>query len=330
MTDLAIVVIGRNEGERLVRCLSSIGAGHPVVYVDSGSTDTSVANARRAGATVIELDMSIPFTAARARNAGRAALGSNAAFVQFIDGDCTLRSGWLEVARNTLASDPALAAVFGQLHETDPQASVYNWLCDIEWRVPPGEARYFGGNAVLRLRALDAVGGYAEGMIAGEEPDLAIRLRAAGWRIACLAADMAGHDAAMTRFGQWWRRAERSGHAYAELDNRHPGEYSRRIFAALLWGGVIPLAAVLLLIGGIVAGQGWLVLAGLIVTALPLLQVARIALRERRQRPARQALIRSLFLLLDKPPHAFGIMRYWRSRLSGQRTPLIEYKEPAT
>lgn len=329
MSDLGIVVIGRNEGERLVRCLASIGAGHPIVYVDSGSTDASVANARRAGATVVELDMRIPFTAARARNAGRAALGPDVAFVQCVDGDCVLKPGWLDAGRAALAGDPTLAVVFGRLREVAPQASVYNWLCDVEWSVPPGEARYFGGNAMLRTRALDAAGGYAEGMIAGEEPDLAIRLRGQGWRIACLPADMASHDAAMTRFGQWWRRAERSGHAYAELEDRHPGEYRRRIRAALLWGGAIPVSVAVLLLGAAIGQRGWPALLALAVMTLPLLQIARIAWREMRQRPARAALARAAFLLLDKPPHALGIARYWRARLSGRRTPLIEYKEHA-
>ena len=42
MSQLGIVTIGRNEGERLRRCLSSVvGRGMPVVYVDSDSTDGS-------------------------------------------------------------------------------------------------------------------------------------------------------------------------------------------------------------------------------------------------------------------------------------------------
>ena len=45
--------------------------------------------------------MARPFTAARARNEGYAALVKlqpNTRFVQFIDGDCELVSGWLETA----------------------------------------------------------------------------------------------------------------------------------------------------------------------------------------------------------------------------------------
>lgn len=327
--DLGIVVIGRNEGERLVRCLASIGVGASVVYVDSGSTDDSVAAATAAGARVVALDLSIPFTAARARNAGRAALGPQVRLIQFVDGDCALQPGWLATARTALEADPGLAAVFGRRREIAPHASVYNWLCDVEWAVPPGPVRQFGGDVMLRADALDQAGGYPEEMIAGEEPDLSLRLGARGWRIACLPAEMTLHDAAMTRFGQWWRRVERSGHAYAELAARHPGVYDRRVRGALLWGAIVPGAALLLLVASLAARSGWFALAGLAVAALPLLQALRIWWRERRYRSPREALLWSAFLMLDKPPHALGIARYWLSRLSGRRTPLIEYKAGA-
>ena len=137
------------------------------------------------------------------------------------------------------------------------------------------------------------------------------------------------HDAALIRFGQWWRRAERSGHAYAELAARHPGRYRRHVRGALLWGAAVPIAAILLLGGAVATRSGWLALAGLAVAALPFAQVARIARRERHERPAREALVWATFLVLDKPPHALGIARYWLSRLRGRRTALIEYKGQA-
>src|SRR6476660_3526039 len=69
--DVAVVAIGRNEGERLQRCLESVRPQcETIVYVDSGSDDGSVDLARGLGVEVVELDMSIPFTAARARNEG--------------------------------------------------------------------------------------------------------------------------------------------------------------------------------------------------------------------------------------------------------------------
>ncbi len=335
--DVAVVVIGRNEGERLKRCLASLSAGVPVVYVDSGSTDGSVAAARAAGAQVVTLDLlSAPFTAARARNAGRRALGRPSAeggirLIQFVDGDCVVRPGWLACARAALAADPGLAAVFGRRREVAPNASVYNRLCDVEWAVPPGPQRQFGGDAMLRAEALDQAGGYPDEMIAGEEPDLSMRLGALGWRIQCLPAEMTLHDAAMTRFSQWWRRAERSGHAYAELEARHPGEWRRRVRAALFWGVGVPGGVLALLLAAAVARNPWPAVAAGALALLPVAQLARVARREAQARgwPAREALTWALFLQLDKPPHAIGIARYRWSRLRGRRTALIEYKGAA-
>ncbi|MFW2850458.1 glycosyltransferase family 2 protein [Sphingomonas sp. TX0543] len=327
---LGIVVIGRNEGERLVRCLASIGGGHPVVYVDSGSTDDSVAAATRAGARVVALDMAIPFTAARARNAGRAALGAEVTLVQFVDGDCALDPAWLAHGMATLAGDAGLAAVFGRRREIRPDASRYNWLCDIEWAVPPGPVNYCGGDVMMRAAALDAAGGYPDAMIAGEEPDLSIRMRALGWRIACVPFEMTRHDAAITRFGQWWRRAVRSGHAYAELAARHRGsplqDYGRRLRGVAFWGGAVPLAGATLLLIGALAGKAAVVAAGGAVLALALLQFARIAWRERRRRPLREALTLATFLMLAKPAQTLGALRYALGRIGGRGATIIEYK----
>ena len=326
-SDLGIVIIGRNEGERLVRCLASVHGQARVVYVDSGSTDESVAKARAAGADVVSLDLTIPFTAARARNAGRAALAPGVQMIQFVDGDCAIQPGWLDTARAALDADSGLAAVFGRRREIAPEASTYNWLCDVEWDVPPGPVRQFGGDVMLRAEALDAAGGYPEEMIAGEEPDLSMRLGARGWRMVCLPVEMTLHDAAISRFGQWWRRVERSGHAYAELESRHPGVYRRRVRAAIFWGALVPSSAVLILLAAVASGITPLVWLARVPALLLVAQFVRVAVREHRVRPWRQAMTWSWFLLLDKPPHAVGIARYWLSRLRGRRTALIEYKE---
>ncbi|CAN5290501.1 hypothetical protein BH11PSE5_BH11PSE5_10960 [soil metagenome] len=328
---LGIVIIGRNEGERLVRCLGSIATDSQTAYVDSGSTDSSIAAALSAGATVIELDLATPFTAARARNAGRAALSPDCEFIQFVDGDCMLQPGWLAAGAAALQADVSLAAVFGRRREVAPDASRYNWMCDTEWAVPSGPSRYFGGDVMLRSAAFDEAGGYPAEMIAGEEPDLAIRLRAKGWRIACLPVEMTLHDAAIARFGQWWRRATRSGHAYAELADRHRaqglGDYQRRAASVLFWGAALPALALALIAIGLVAAQPLSAIVGLALLALPLLQLARLALREKRRRSAKDAAFMALFLMLAKPAQSLGIAQYWIGRLFGRRARIIEYKQ---
>ena len=334
MSAVGVVIIGRNEGERLVRCLlsvrQSVRPDARIVYVDSGSSDGSVAAAAGAGAIVVDLDMTRPFTAARARNAGRAALPAACGYIQFVDGDCMLQPDWLARAAAALDADDGLAAVFGRRREVAPAASLYNWLCDIEWAVAPGPARYFGGDVMIRAAALDQAGGYPAEMIAGEEPDLAMRLRKRGWRLECVAGEMTLHDAAIRYFGQWWRRTTRSGHAYAELAARHGGKgYSdyRRRLVGVFGLGCLPFVGGLLLVAGLsFAGPSWAG-AGAILLALPVIQYVRLVVKGWRQRPLSEAAAIAAFLLAAKPAQALGAGRYAMARLTGKRSALIEYKE---
>lgn len=314
---VAAVVIGRNEGERLRACLASvIGAAAPVVYVDSGSTDGSPELARAMGAEVVALDLARPFTAARARNAGLAALGRAGAsgYVQFIDGDCELRPGWIDAARAFLDTHPEVGVVAGRRRERFPAASVYNRLCDWEWNTPPGEALACGGDAMMRRAAVKAAGGYRESLIAGEEPELCLRLRRMGWRVWRLDAEMCWHDAAITRFAQWWRRARRAGYAFAEGAALYGGAPERHWVAetrrALLWGLGVPGVALL-------AG-----LAHAPAAAVALLWPAQAARIARREGGGRTGWERGVFTVLGKVPEALGVLEY---RLRG-RAALIEYK----
>ena len=254
---VGIVVIGRNEGERLVDCLASVKAvtGN-IVYVDSGSTDGSIAAAKRIGASVVMLDLSQPFTAARARNEGFAALkayGPGIRFVQFIDGDCILDCGWIDKALAFIEQREDVAIVCGRRRERYPAASIYNRLFDLEWDTPIGEAVACGGDALTRVKAFEAVGGFRPRVIAGEEPELCVRLREGGWKIWRLDAEMTQHDAAMTRLGQWWVRAVRSGYGFAEVSRLHRTSpfriWTRAIPSAIFWGGLLPA---LIVLGGLV------------------------------------------------------------------------------
>ncbi|MFM7118869.1 MAG: glycosyltransferase family A protein [Gammaproteobacteria bacterium] len=325
MQAVGFVVIGRNEGLRLQRCLESVlrEARH-VVYVDSGSSDDSVARARALGVDVIDLDLRLPFTAARARNAGYRRLLElvpSLAFIHFIDGDCELVPGWVAAATTHMAASPQTAVVCGRLRERFPEASPYNRLCDMEWDGPVGDILACGGIALYRVEPLQSAQGFREDLIAGEEPELCVRIRQSGrWRVVRLAHDMALHDAAMTRFGQWFRRTMRSGFAAAQgaalhgaLPERHGVRQTRR---ALVWGLGLPLVG---LAAGLLLGPpGWLLFA-----AYPA-QWLRTALRERR--PLGDRLLRASFLLLGKFPEALGVLKFRREQRLGRRSALIEYK----
>lgn len=315
---ISAVVIGRNEGARLTACLASLqGMVDTIIYVDSGSTDGSIATALAAGANVLDLDLSSPFTAARARNEGLAQLQTIAPdtrYVQFVDGDCQVRTGWIETARTYLDAHHDHAVVCGRRRERHPEASLWNRLIDIEWAAPPGPAKACGGDALMRISALSEVGGFNPDLIAGEEPELCVRLRIAGWKIERLDAEMTWHDAEMTRLSQWWQRARRAGHAGVEgmvLHGSPPERHGRaRTERALLWGVGLPA----------LTGFGLFLTPWALVMLLAYpAQVARLAAKSK-------DVAHAAFTVFAKFPEAQGVADFLWARLLGRRRKLIEYK----
>lgn len=294
------VVIGRNEGSRLEVCLRSVRAViGPVVYVDSASTDGSVALARSFNVEVVELDLSKNFTAARARNAGfdrLLELNPDLQFVQFVDGDCELDPDWLDAALAFLRARELTAVVCGRRRERYPERTRYNRLCDMEWDTPVGPTKSCGGDSLVRVDAFRSVEGFDSSLIAGEEPDLCFRLRQRGWNIERLNAEMTLHDADMKELRQWWQRNVRSGYATAEAHHRRgkeEPELRRKLLSNTLWA--LPI--------------GW--------PLWPLLW-----LRVWR----RQGSLYASHIVAGKLPHFLGQMKYWRNQRHGRAGELIEYK----
>ncbi|GJL94709.1 MAG: hypothetical protein DHS20C05_11140 [Hyphococcus sp.] len=320
--NVGVVIIGRNEGERLIACLKSALRDTPhVVYVDSGSTDDSAEAARKLGAKVVALDMTKPFTAARARNAGVEKLKqtSTTALIQFVDGDCEIVEGWIDHAVQFLSQQNDVAAVCGRRRERFPEATIYNRLVDQEWATPIGEAQSCGGDVLMRMAAFDASGGYNPGLIAGEEPEFCVRLRAKGWKIWRLDAEMTRHDIAMTSLGQWLKRARRAGHAFAEVSDLHHGTpeqiWARETLRAFFWTG--------LGIAGLAGGALIHPLLFMTLLIIPL-QIIRMALRDK---PAtKTSWAHASLIMLQKPWEAAGAIQYWLGKISGKNQKLIEYK----
>jgi len=321
---IGIVVIGRNEGTRLQLCLKSTEPDkHQVVYVDSGSTDASVTIARKIEAEVVELDMSIPFTAARARNAGFERLNEiepDIQFVQFVDGDCELIDGWLEDAQEFLEEKEEVAIACGRLKERTPENSTYNTLCDIEWDVSAGEASECGGIFMIKADIFNQLGGFRATLIAGEEPELCVRIIAAGYSIHRLEHEMAWHDANMVRFSQWWKRMVRSGHAYAEgawIHGNAPAQHwCREVHSNWFWGSSF---LVLLMISLM-----WLPVAWLLF--IYPLQMIRIYRHSYLHRSPKDRWIFAFFCMLAKLPMMFGQLKFHLNRIVGSRSQIIEYK----
>jgi cellulose synthase/poly-beta-1,6-N-acetylglucosamine synthase-like glycosyltransferase len=275
---------------------------------------------------VVELDASTPMGPSRARNAGAVRLlelDPQVRFIQFVDGDCELADGWISVGIRNLIASPSVAVVCGRLRERFPSASIYNRLCEIEWDEPIGEARFCGGNCMMRSDAFQQVGGFDPNVLAGEEPELCLRLRTRGWKILRTNEEMAVHDAAMTRIGQWWRRAVRSGHAYAQgawlhgsSPQRHFVRETRRAWG---WGFLIPLVAM---------SAAWpsrgLSLLLLLCYPAQFFSVYRQA--RRRPLPAGYAAAYAASCMLSKFGEVYGIWKFGIRQLRGAPMQLIEHR----
>jgi GT2 family glycosyltransferase len=319
---VAVIAIGRNEGERLVDCLASLkGKVARVIYVDSGSVDMSVQNARDAGAEVVELSSDRPFTAARGRAAGFEQLksGEMPDYVQFIDGDCAVEAAWIAHAVAAMEDDMELGLVTGWRRERRPEASIYNDLCQDEWNRPEGEIDTCGGDMMLRPAAYEAAGGFDETVIAAEDDEFCVRLREAGWVLKRIPHEMTYHDAAMMRFSQWWQRAVRSGHGFAQVGFMHPPYFAKEQKRVLIYGGLIPLIALfflmavpvaLILVAGVYALNYARTVQGLISSGMA-------ASRARRH---------GVLLTLSKFPNILGMGMFHYRRLKGRHMQIIEYK----
>ncbi len=321
MSKVAAVVIGRNEGVRLERCLTSLaGQVDQIVYVDSGSSDDSVSFARGMGVDVVELDTSVPFTAARARNEGFAAV-TDADYVQFVDGDCGVVEFWIEKAAEELDGLSDVGIITGWRSEIEPEATVYNAMVEVEWHRPAGDIAACGGDMMVRASVFRDLGGFNPQVIASEDDEFCLRVGKAGHRVLRLPEQMTRHDADMTTFGEWWKRTIRNGHGFAEVGRMHPPHFKRERQRVWIYGGVLPLLFLLSLLIGYGAGAvivllvyvyNWWRTAGGLIASEDL--------------PPWQARHHALFLTLSKIPNMIGMLTYHRRRMSGADATIIEYK----
>lgn len=280
------------------------------------------------GINVISLDANTPFSAARARNEGLQQItkdNPSIEFIQFLDGDCTLSSGWLEAAVKVLESDESLAAAFGIVEELAPNKSIYNRLCALEWQSPAGNIQScaaFGGNSMVRVSAFLRVGGFNPQVIAGEDAELAARMLLAKFEIVKLYEPMAKHDANILHFTQWWRRSLRSGHAIGQRAHLHGHsvlkDCMRERTSVLVWGLAVPLFA----LGGLLISF-WVSLGFMALYSVLAWKILRY--RQKRENSLEDAIFYAAFIVLGKFPESIGVLRFWKNQLMEDYR-IIEYK----
>ena len=180
---LSVVVIARNEERHIGACLEALKRaltqmpGTPVLLVDSSSTDRTIEIARRYPVAIYSYAGPI-FSAAAGRRIGFERTASRA--VLFIDGDCCIEPGWIDLALGILERNRDVAVVYGARRE------VFEGATEEAIIAAPKAAEYeLGGNALYRASTLRTAGGFDPYLRAGEEAELlgrivALRYRAIG------------------------------------------------------------------------------------------------------------------------------------------------------
>jgi GT2 family glycosyltransferase len=318
--NIGIVIIGRNEGERLKKCLGSVLKHNcKTVYVDSDSNDGSPGLAKTLLSEVVCLDSSLPMNAAIARNAGFKHIMQcypKLQYIHFIDADCELAEGWLAAAYDFLEKHSNNVAVCGRLREKNVNLSIYARQCDMSWYIPPGEIESCGGIATIKASIFKKLNGFNETLIAGEEAELYERARAKGYKVNCIDAFMGLHDSAIVSLKQWWVRNIRTGFVYS--DNTIVVNYSRQKRGILVWAIFIPLFIIALSLINVFA---------LSLLLLYPLQSLRIASKLKIPYSFKDKLLEGTLCVLAKYPQVLGVVKYHFNKLLNISTKIIEYKK---
>jgi len=327
---ISVVIIGRNEGQRLQRCLESVRAietnalDAEIIYVDSGSKDNSMHLAHWMGAQVIALSEG-RCSAALARNHGwRAAKGE---WILFLDGDTIVHPNFPERAL-AAARAGKTGVVWGHRRELYPEANFYHRVLDLDWVYAPGISEFCGGDALMLREALEKVQGFNDQLIAGEEPELCSRLRAKGYEVLHIDVPMTKHDLAINSFSQYWKRATRAGYAYAKLawETRNTAV---PMWTSETWRNALRVAVLVsILIGSLgiaILLQKW-AFALLPIVVFSLLVVRSAIKASWKSSNLLTLLCYGIHSHMQQIPILFGQFSFWADMATTRRRELIEYK----
>lgn len=302
---VSIVVIGRNEEAVLLDALRSARVAlevsatrGEVIFVDSCSEDRSVALAsEEPGVRVVRIAGG-SVCAARARNVG--ACMASFDWVQFLDADMTLEPGWLDLTL-PIREEGRHVVVHGRITEENRHPSVWNTAMGMDWEASRRRHGLPGGAALWNRQCFIDLGGFRESLRVGEDPELALRARAEGHRIACLEDAMVRHDLGLEGPGDYLRRSMAIGRSKASVIRSRPHDRVawKRGLAPLVW----VLAATALAATAIAFG---LVLPLLVAGAA---LVVRRAWLDRREAPsALAAWIHAVHVYAVKLPVSIGVL----------------------
>lgn len=197
---ISFIIIGKNEGWRLQKCLQSISyvveqdaiANYEIIYVDSQSTDNSIELAKQYGAKTFLITGEC--NAAIARNIGaQEAIGG---ILFFIDGDMELFPGFLPkvLNENGKLKYPFMSGIFNDIvHDLD-----WNYLhTSRRHKLQEGDADSVetttGGLFLIEHSLWDKVGGMDTRFKRSQDYDLGLRLSQMGYPLHRKAILLANH-----------------------------------------------------------------------------------------------------------------------------------------
>lgn len=311
---VSCVVIGLNCEKTLAACLQSVQAIDyvkpiEIIYVDSGSADRSVSVAKSVkGVAVIELNLKKP-TPGRTRNAGW--IAAKGEWIQFYDSDTIAEVNWIMSAIKNIEADTG--AIFGILKEARPDRNRFHFIADLEWQRPASSAKFFGGNVLVKRSILEKTRGFDEGLIAGEDPELAVRIRSMRYKIKGIGEAMCRHDVDIESIGQYLRRAYRTGCAYA-LAGPKMLKNGENVWSLKMIKIIVKCVSILALAGlSLFPGFHAFILLALAINFYPLIKIVKF--RRQFKISLKDAASYGLHCSVVFWPQFFGILKYsfWRN-----------------
>lgn len=215
MSDLAVVLISRNQEWNIARLIESVLSetlsipATEIVLVDSASTDRTIDIAGHYPINILRLRPDQRLTPAAGRYVGYK--NTTGELVLFLDGDMELFPGWLEKALRFCRNNLDVAVVTGQIVDlpktagADDKPPMANMDVDTF-----SEVRQGGGAALYKRLVLDEIGPFNPYLHSEEEPELCVRIRHAGYRVIRFQYPIAYHysdpqGALSTLVGRWRR-----------------------------------------------------------------------------------------------------------------------------
>ncbi|RVT91607.1 glycosyltransferase family 2 protein [Rhodovarius crocodyli] len=245
MSRTSIVIVAYNSAAVLPGCLASIPAGVPVVLVDNGCTDDSVAVAQAARPDIILVRTPTNLGFGRGANRGFEKVSSD--FGLLLNADARLTPGVLTALEAAADRYPDAGMLAPEIFGDDGalqfgHATPFTPPRGRAMPMPAGDCclDYVGGSAMFfRMEAFRAIGGFDPSIfLYGEDDDLCLRLTARRLALVhvagCRIIHAGGRSSAPSPRLEWCK-AFHQGWSRMHLQAKHRGLRSAWLLFLMRW-----------------------------------------------------------------------------------------------